>query len=113
MADGRAGYSEMSPWLRHALLGVHESEEVCGDAASAPLIARLPMLGKRMRQLLSRSLYARASRAGGAMRGRGDPVSDNQPVGFVGASNAEELCSAVFGRIHALQTQGVGKQVNA
>lgn len=99
---------ELSPWLRQALVGVEAGSDAWASAGPAPLIARLPALAQRMRSILQRGLYGRnlgEKESGGAW------AEDGRPAGFVGAGLAEELCLAIFGRIGALRSKGVGKQV--
>lgn len=102
------GNWEASPWLKEALLGVGAGVDETNSAGTTPLIARLPALAQRMRAILQRGVYG-GKRV--AKETCGGWAGDGRPAGFVGAGLAEELCLAIFGRIGALRSEGVGKQV--
>jgi midasin len=99
--------------LTSALTGI--SDTTTATSASGSLIARLPALSRRMSRLIGKALYSSSSVSKATQQSDSATSSaiaiQSSPVGIQGALASEDICTAVFSRIHALRATDAGKQV--
>jgi midasin len=96
-------------WLTSAITGISDTT----TTANGSLTARLPALSRRMSRLIGKALYS-SSASKTTQQSDASSASiaiQSSPVGIQGALASEDICSAVFSRIHALRATDAGKQV--